>query len=100
MTNREYISQKISSLGLTLNDADLLDMGISNPNEEINQDNLIEVQTAFVSYIPTLLVRPISVSEGGVSISRSQRSDIEAFYRSECKRLGLYDTLTPRVKFI
>lgn len=99
MTIREYISQKFASLGLVLSEADLVDMGVS-PDDEITEFNKTEVQEAFVCFIPSMLVRPQSISEGGVSITRAQRQDIESYYKSECKRLGLYDTLTPKVKFL
>ena len=100
MTISEYISQKFASLGLVLNEADLVDMGLWEPSKEVTETNKDEVQQAFVLFIPSLLLRPASVTEGGVTISRAQRSDIEAYYSTECKRLGLRNELTPRAKFI
>lgn len=100
MTIREYISQRLASLGLTLNEADLVDMGFVSPDDEITEINKEEVQKGFVCFIPSILIRPQSISEGGVSISRSQKQDIEAYYSSECKRLGLYNSLSPKVRFV
>ena len=53
-----------------------------------------------MKFVPQLLLRPASVSEGGASISRAQRADIEAWYRQEAKRLGIADGLSPKVRFI
>jgi hypothetical protein len=39
-------------------------------------------------------------NEGGAAVSRTDRASIEAWYRMECKRLGIEDILSPRVKFI
>jgi hypothetical protein len=100
MSIKEYISQKFASLGLVLNEADLVDMGLFNSSENVTESTIESVQTSFVLFIPSLLIRPTSVSEGGVSISRSQKQDIEAYYSLECKRLGLRNELAPRVKFL
>ena len=100
MTIREYISQKYASLGLALSEADLVDMGFMSPDEDVTSLNKESIQKGFVSSIPSLLLRPQSVSEGGVAITRAQKQDIEAYYKAECKKLGLYDSLTPKVRFI
>jgi len=100
MTIREYISQKYASLGLILSEADLLDMDLMSPDDEVTANNREDIHKSFVNHIPELLIKPQSISEGGVSISRAQKQDIEAYYKSECKKLGLYDTLTPKVRFL
>ena len=100
MTVFEYISQQFVSLGLVLNEADCVNMGIWNATDALTEANQPEVYISFVVYIPTLLLRPNSISEGGVSITRAQKSDIEAFYAIQCKRLGLKDLLKPRAKFV
>jgi hypothetical protein len=100
MTIFEYISQQFTSLGLMLNEADCVNMGIWNHSDILTEANQPEVFISFVIYIPTLLVRPFSISEGGVSITRARKADIEAFYAIQCKRLGLKDMLKPRAKFV
>lgn len=97
MTKREYISSKFASIGLTLTDADLLDMNIENVDDEITDTYTIYIK--FVQFIPALLLRPTSISEGGTSISRASKADIEAFYSTECKRLGVKNELAPKVRF-
>jgi len=100
MTIFEYISQQFTSLGLVLNEADCVNMGIWNFAQELTEVNQPETFESFVVYIPTLLLRPASISEGGVSITRAQKSDIEAYYSIQCKRLGIKDLLKPRAKFL
>lgn len=100
MTIREYISQKYASLGLVLSEADLVDMGFMSPDDDVTTINKESIQIGFVCSIPGLLLRPQNISEGGVSITRAQKQDIELYYKSECKRLGLNDTLTPKVRFL
>lgn len=97
MTNKDYLAQKFASLGLSFSEADLLDMGINADNEADN-----DTYKAFISYIPQLVLRPQSVSEGGTSISRASKEDIISFYKNECKRLGIADVLVekkPKVRF-
>lgn len=97
MTKREYISSKFASIGLTLTDADLLDMDVIDADEAVIDVNTLYVK--FIQFIPNLLLRPTAISEGGTSISRATGSDIEKFYSRECKRLGLRDELKPKVRF-
>jgi len=100
MTILEYISQQFTSLGLVLSEADCVNMGLWDTTKAVDESNQPEVYMAFVTYIPALLLRPGSVSEGGVSIVRAQRQDIELFYSNECKRLGLRNEITPRARFL
>lgn len=98
MTNKDYLKQKFASLGLSFSEADLLDMQIENADAEADQSTY----RAFISYIPQLLLRPQSVSEGGTSISRANAEEIKNFYKNECKRLGIADVLQekrPKVRF-
>lgn len=98
MTNKDYLKQKFASLGFSFSEADLLDMGIKNADNEADNDTY----KAFISFIPQLLLRPQSVSEGGTSISRASKEDIISFYKNECKKLGIADVFAekkPKVKF-
>jgi hypothetical protein len=99
MTIREYIWQRLSSLGFAPCDADIVDMGIDG-SAELTEDNRDAAYRALVRFVPHMLLRPTSVSEGGAAVSRADRASIEAWYRMECKRLGIEDILSPRVKFI
>lgn len=57
---------------------------------------------AIVKSIPSLLLFPQSISEGGMSISRAQTDDIKAYYHLKCKEYGIKDELSnrPKVKFL
>ncbi|EGD33349.1 DUF6706 family protein [Capnocytophaga sp. oral taxon 338] len=102
MTKKDYFRQRFASLGLSLSDADLLDLNIPDLSNEATVDEQKKLYITFIKFIPQMLLHPSSVSEGGTSLSRASKDDIIAFYGSECKRLGLKDELTkkPRVIFI
>lgn len=100
MTIFEYISQQFASLGLVLNEADCVNMGLWNHSEQLTESNQPEIYTSFVQYLPSILLRPTSVSEGGVSITRAQKADIEVFYNAECANLGIRNVMKPRLRFI
>ncbi len=104
MKSNDYLKQKFASVGLTLTDADLLDLGVNADDEVTNSEGLYK---KFIQFIPNILLRPVSVSEGGTSISRAKSEDIKAFYSKECKRLGLKDEFQevekskrPKVRFM
>jgi hypothetical protein len=100
MTKKNYISQRFSSVGLRLTEADLIDLNITDIDADVNSENQNELYALFVSKIPQMLLRPASISEGGISITRANKTDIEAFYSSECNRLGLKNELVkPKVRF-
>ncbi len=88
MKAKGYLNQKFASVGLTLTDADLLDLGVNADTEVTNSEDLYK---KFIQFIPNLLLRPVAISEGGTSISRAKSEDIKVFYSKECKRLGLKD---------
>ena len=100
MTIGGYIQERLYSLGYASCGADLADMGIEDAEAELTPESRAAAYRAFVKFVPQLLLRPASVSEGGASISRAQRADIEAWYRQEAKRLGIADGLSPKVRFI
>lgn len=100
MTIRSYISDKLASLGLDFKEADLVDMGIFDSEVDLTEDNIVSIRIKFTNWLPSLLIRPSNVSEGGLSISRAQASDIEAFYKSECRRLGIVSSIGPKVRFL
>ena len=100
MTIKEYISQRFASLGLAFSEVDLVDMGLFSSDEEITETNIDSVRIKFTTWLPSLLTRPQSVSEGGLSISRAQASDIEKFYKSECKKLGINPVIGAKIRFL
>lgn len=103
MTVKDYIKQKFQSFGVQMSEADLLDMCLASEisgEDEMNQDNIRQVSVAITKFIPSLLLRPASISESGFSISRAQRADIESYYSIQCQELGIPNQLKPKVSFI
>lgn len=87
MTVRDYIEQKFSSYG-TLTEADILDFSMTSglsPDEEMSKDSLPEVELGMIGLIPSLLLRPTSVTESGFSISWD-KDGLRQFYLYLCKR--------------
>lgn len=106
MTMQEYISQKFQSFGITISEADALDMclnaKITSIEEEVSANNIDRIQVGIAHFIPTLLLRATSISESGFSMSWNIEG-IKAYYSYLCKRYGLTDELNtdkPKVKFL
>lgn len=97
MTLRSYIEGRYSSVGHQLGEAALLSVlshSSIGAEDEIVLENALEAEKLFVESLPEILLFPTSVSELGVSISRTQRRDLEAYYRYKCRKLGIPDRLT------
>lgn len=87
MTVRDYIEQKFSSYG-TLTEADILEFSLNtdlSPDEEVSKEILPEVELGMIWLIPSLLLRPTSVTESGFSISWD-KDGLRQFYLYLCKR--------------
>ena len=72
MTKKDYFRQRFASLGLSLTEADLLDLNIPDLSGEATTEEQ----------------------------KRASKDDIIAFYSNECKRLGLKDELSKKPKVI
>ena len=105
MTIQEYIEQKFQTFGIELSGADILDISLNNKlskDAEITGDNINPVTVAIVKFIPDLLLRYSSFSEGDLSMSWADMKDkITAWYSLRCSEYGLEDKLNnnPRVDF-
>lgn len=87
MTVRDYIEQKFSSYG-TLTEADILEFSLNtnlSPDEEVSKDILPEVELGMIGLIPSLLLRPTSVTESGFSISWD-KDGLRRYYLYLCKQ--------------
>lgn len=87
MTVRDYIEQKFSSFG-TLTEADVLDFSMKSglsPDDEISKEMLPEVELGMIGLIPSLLLRPASVTESGFSISWD-KDGLRQYYLYLCKQ--------------
>ncbi|WP_300701314.1 DUF6706 family protein [Bacteroides sp.] len=96
MTVKDYITQKFQTFGIQLSEADLLDVCLSSKisgEDEMNQDYHTRVTVAIAKFIPSLLLRPSSIGEGGVSVSWNLEG-IKVYYSFLCKKHGLKDELT------
>ena len=109
MTVADYIKGKFQTFGITVSEADLLELSLSsgiNVEDEMNQQNIGLVSVAMTGFIPSLLLRANSksVSENGHSKSQSwDISGIKEYYAFLCKKYGLDDELNadkPKVKFL
>lgn len=68
MTANDYIQQKFQTFGIQLSEADLLDIvedaGLENGDVERDASNKVRVSVAMAKFIPSLLLRPVSMGEG------------------------------------
>lgn len=99
----QYIREKISAYGMSISEADLLDVKLKagiDEDDELTQDNSTAVAYGLVWLIPQLLARPKSISEGGVSVSWDT-AGLRDFYSLLCKNYGFDDELNdkPKVTF-
>lgn len=105
MTVSDYIRQRFQSFGIQLSEADLLDMCLGSRisgEGEMDGDIHDRVSVAIVRFIPSLLLRAQSMSEGGMSLSWNIQS-IKDYYSFSCRKYGLKDELNadkPKVKFL
>lgn len=105
MTVKDYIRQKFQSFGISVSEADLLDMCLTSKisgEDEMNEDCYDRVSVAIAKFIPSLLLRATSISEGGFSMSWNIQG-IKDYYSFLCKKYGLKDELNtdkPKVKFL
>lgn len=104
MTIRNYITQKFSSFGVMLKEADLVELWLShniNFDMEITRDNIRDVEVAIAGMTPRILAMP-DVSEGGMSISMD-REALKEYHSLLCRELGIDNKLTkpkPKIRFI
>lgn len=109
MTVTDYIKGKFQTFGITVSEADILELSLSSGisgEDEMNQQNIGLVSVALADFIPSLLLRTTSksVSENGHSKSQSwDISGIKEYYAFLCRKYGLEDELNtdkPKIKFL
>lgn len=102
----DYIKGKYSDMGISISEAGLLSIIVGaelNPEESVSPSNFRDVEIAFIRSIPDIILRPRSISELGVSISRASTDDIIAYYRSQCRKYSIEDEIKetkPKVRFL
>ena len=95
MTVSDYIKGKFQTFGITVSEADLLELSLSsgiNGEDEMNQQNIGLVSVAMAGFIPSLLLRATSINENGFSVSWNVEG-IKQYYAFLCKKYGLKDDI-------
>lgn len=92
MTIGEYITGRFQTFGVSLSEADLLDITLSSPDisleTEITKENQQQVLRAITGLIPAILAMPESVNENGFSV-QWDKSGLREYYRMLCSQLGI-----------
>lgn len=105
MTLSEYATQKFQTFGISLSEADLLDISLNSGiegNAEIGATNIAAASVGMAKLIPSLLLRATSISESGFSMSWDKEG-IKQYYAYLCRTYGLKDEINtdkPTVNFI
>ena len=95
MTVADYIRGKFQTFGITVSEADLLELSLSSGisgEDEMDQQNIGLVSVAMVGFIPSLLLRATSINENGFSVSWNVEG-IKQYYAFLCKKYGLKDDI-------
>lgn len=100
----DYIKGKFQTFGITVSEADLLEISLSSEisgEDEMDPSNIGLVSVAMAKFIPSLLLRATSISENGFSMSWNIQG-VKEYYSFLCKKYGLEDTLSdkPKVRFL
>lgn len=96
MTVSAYIQSNFQTFGITISEAELLGMSIRNSldtTQDLTAQNMTAVDTAIARFIPSLLARPQSISEGGFSMSFNPDS-LKEYYSALCTELGIENVLS------
>lgn len=105
MNVSSYITQKFQSFGISVSEADLLDMGFSSGVEmgdEVNDSNYKNISVSIAKFIPSLLLRATKVVENGFTMEWNL-DGLKAYYSYLCKQYGITDEMNadkPKVKFL
>ena len=95
MTVADYIKGKFQTFGITVSEADLLELSLSSGisgEDEMDQQNIGLVSVAMAGFIPSLLLRATSINENGFSVSWNVEG-IKQYYAFLCKKYGLKDDI-------
>lgn len=92
----DYIKKKFQPSGITLSEADLFDIWPENIDAELTTVNKDSVEIAIAEFIPQLLLRPKSISEGGYSVSWDVQA-IKDYYSFLCKKYTLDDLISSSI---
>lgn len=103
MTVNDYIQQKFQSFGIQLPKADLLDIvedaGIKDGEVERDSSNKVCICMAMAKFVPSLLLRATSISEGDVSVSWNIQG-IKDYYSFLCSEYNLPNKLGSNIRIL
>ena len=99
MTVRDYITDKFQTFGIQLSEADIYDITLNVVGTELSDGNIGSVNVGMVNFVPQLLLRATSISEGGISMSWNIQG-IKDYYSLMCKTYGLDDKLNPKKRIV
>lgn len=104
MVVSDYIRQKFQTYGVSLTEADMLEVvmnGKVNEADEVCNDNITSLSVGIALFIPSLLMRATAVSENGFSMSWD-KDGLLAYYSYLCSRYGIEDKFSqkPKVTFL
>lgn len=104
MTIKDYLTSKFEALGVFLNASNFADCEIYGLDieEEVSESNIKQVRYYMAKGLfPELLLRPMSKSEIGISVSYDRQAMMD-YYLFLCKTLGIKNELEekPTVKFL
>lgn len=71
-------------------------------DDDVMSDNVDSISVAIAHFIPSLLLRPISINESGFSMSWNPQG-LKDYYSLLCKQYGLKDELNdnkPKISFL
>lgn len=97
MKVKDYISTKFQSFGISLSEADLVDITLSTNidlESDISTGNKRAVEISMAGFIPSLLLRA-NWSQGDMSESYNSQG-VKDYYSYLCKLYGLKDQLSPK----
>ena len=98
MTIREYITSKFQSFGISVSEADLIDMLNDTDyalTDEATGYALNVANIGMTKFIPSILLHAKSISESGLSMTWDF-DGIKQYYSIMCKRYGLTNELSDK----
>ena len=104
MTIQEYIEDEFEDFGIELSKSKIQKIALKgglNPDDNA-EDKIAQVEVAIIHFIPDLLLRYSSFSEGDLSMSwADMKEKITAWYSLRCSEYGIEDKLSdkPTVNF-
>lgn len=99
MTIQEYIEDEFKDFGIELSESKIRKIALKgglNPDDDA-EDKIGQVEVAIIHFVPDLLLRHSSFSEGDLSMSwADMEAKIKAWYSLRCSEYELEDKLSDK----